>query len=152
MHLLDIGPAQAWNVFLAGEDYKKHWTFEIFETHACLWPGAQMWFRHKWRKVVTASLLLLCIDWFSCLRYWNEFFFQRCFRFSIEVFSYCSLTEMLAIGFQKWFDHEWIDFVVLCFFLLETGFLRWLHICMDWSLQELLNCYSFLSTSIFFEV
>ena len=47
---------------------------ELFEVHTCLWPGAQIWFRHKWRKLVTASLLLHCIYWFSCLRYWNEFF------------------------------------------------------------------------------
>ena len=28
-------------------------------------------------------------------------------------------------------------------FLLENGFFRWLNICMDWNLQELLNCCSF---------
>ena len=44
--------------------------------------------------------------------------FQLCFRFSIEVFSYCTLTGTFALGFQKFFDHEWIDFV----FLLENGF------------------------------
>ena len=49
-------------------------TLEVFEMHTCLWPGAQICFRHKWRKLVTASLLLHCIDWNSCLRYWNEFF------------------------------------------------------------------------------
>ena len=47
--------------------------FELFEMHTCLWPGAQIWFRHKWRKLVTASLLLHCIDWYGCLRSWNEF-------------------------------------------------------------------------------
>ena len=41
-------------------------------------------------------------------------FLQLCFRFYIEVFSYCTLTETFAIGFQKWFDHEWIDFGVFC--------------------------------------
>ena len=48
--------------------------FEFLEKHSCIWPGAQIWFRQKWRKLVTASFLLLCFDWFSCLRYWNEFF------------------------------------------------------------------------------
>ena len=71
MHLLVGGPARAWNVFLACEDEK---ILELFEMHLCHWPGAQIWFRHKWRKLVTASLLLLCIDGYSCLRYWNEFF------------------------------------------------------------------------------
>ena len=47
---------------------------ELFEMHTCHWPGAQIWFRHKWRKLATASLLLFCIDWYGCLRYWNEFF------------------------------------------------------------------------------
>ena len=46
----------------------------FFEMHTCLWPCAQIWFRHKWRKLVLASLLLHFIDWYSCLRYWNEFF------------------------------------------------------------------------------
>ena len=48
--------------------------FELFEMHTCLWPGAQIWFWHKWRKLVTASLLLDCIDGYSYRRYWNEFF------------------------------------------------------------------------------
>ena len=37
-------------------------------------------------------------------------------------------------------------------FLLENGFFRWLHICVEWNLQEMLNCYSFLTTSNFFDV
>ena len=38
----------------------------LFETHKCPWPGAQILFRHKWRKLVTASLSLHCIDSYSC--------------------------------------------------------------------------------------
>ena len=49
---------------------------DFFEMLTCLWPGAQIWFRHKWRKLVTDSLLLLCNNWYSCLRYLNEFFFS----------------------------------------------------------------------------
>ena len=37
-------------------------------------------------------------------------------------------------------------------FLLENGFFRWLHICMDWNLLELLSCYSFSTTWNFFDV
>ena len=66
--------------------------------------------------------------------------------FRLRFFSYCTLTETFAIGFQKWFDHEWIDFG---FFLLENGFFHPLHIRMDWNLQELLNFFSFLTTIIF---
>ena len=47
---------------------------ENFVMLTCLWPGAKMWLRHKWRKLVKASLLIYCIDWYSCPRYWNEFF------------------------------------------------------------------------------
>ena len=39
-------------------------------------------------------------------------FSQLCFRFYIEVLSYCTLTETFAIGFQKWFGLQWIDFRV----------------------------------------
>ena len=41
---------------------------------------------------------------------------------------------------------KWIPKVIWprtdCFwgFSLENGFFRWLHICMDWNLKELLNC------------
>ena len=37
-------------------------------------------------------------------------FLMLFFRFQIEVLSYCTLTETFAIGFQKWFEHEWNDF------------------------------------------
>ena len=47
---------------------------EFFKVHICHWPRAQIWFRDKWRKLVTASLLLHCIDWFSHFRYSKEFF------------------------------------------------------------------------------
>ena len=40
-------------------------------------------------------------------------FFRLCLRFWIEIF-YCTLTETVAIGFQKWFDHEWTYIVVFC--------------------------------------
>ena len=47
---------------------------EAFEMHTCLWTGAQIGFRHEWRNLVSAFLLLLCIDGYSCLSYGNEFF------------------------------------------------------------------------------
>ena len=51
---------------------------EFFEMHTCLWPGARIWFRHKWKKLVTASLLLHCIVGYSYRRYWKCVFFFRC--------------------------------------------------------------------------
>ena len=58
----------------------------FFDMHTCLWPGAQIWFRHKWRKLVRASLSLHCIDWYGCLRYWNEFFFGCVSEFRLKFF------------------------------------------------------------------
>ena len=40
-------------------------------------------------------------------------FFSSLFQvLEFEFFSYCTFTETFAIGFQKWFDHEWIDFEI----------------------------------------
>ena len=39
-------------------------------------------------------------------------FFLFCFKFLIEVLSFCTFTQTFAIGFQNWFDHKWIDFEV----------------------------------------
>ena len=63
-------------------------------------------------------------------------FFQLCFRFWIEVFSYCTLTETFAIGFQKWFDHEWIDFGVFCWKMASfVDFISvWTEICRNYSI------------------
>ena len=112
---------------------------ELSEKRTCLWPGAQVWYSHKWRKLVTASPSLHCIDGYKCFRYSTELY-RAVFQILEEVFSYCILTEMFLIGFQKWFDHEWIDFLIFSF---KNGFFCWPHIYYDWNLKELLNCYSF---------
>ena len=41
-------------------------------------------------------------------------FFSCVLGFRLKFFSYCTLTETFAIGFQKWFDHEWIVFGSFC--------------------------------------
>ena len=66
-------------------------------------------------------------------------FFQLCFRFWIEVFSYCTLTETFAIGFQKWFDHERIDFGVFCSKMASlVDFVSvWTEICKNCSFSFL---------------
>ena len=118
---------------------------ELFEMHTCLWSGAPIWFRHKWRKLVTASPLLDCIDWYSCLRYWK--FFAAVFQgldWSFLVLHFdgnvCNWIRKVIWPRKDWF---WG-------FLLGNGFFPRLHIFMDWNLQELLNCCSFLTTSFFF--
>ena len=120
--------------------------FELFEMHTCLWPGAQIWFWHKWRKLVTASLLLHWIDGYSYRRYWNEFFSAV---FHVLDWSF------LVLHFD-WNVCNWIPKVIwprvdwFWGFLLENGFFRWLHMCLHWHLQEWLNCCSFLTSSVFF--
>ena len=115
---------------------------ELFEMHTCHWPVAQIWFRHKWRKLVTASPLLHYIDGYSCLHYWNEFFsaVSHVLDWSFLVLHFdgnvCKWIPKVIWPRMDWF---WV-------FLLENGFFRRLPICMDWNLQELLNCYSFLTT------
>ena len=118
---------------------------EFFEMHTCHWAGGQIWFRHKWRKLVTASPLLLCIDWYSCLRYWNEFF-AAVFQVLDWSFLVLHFDGNVCNWIPKaiWARRDWFYG-----FLLENGFFRWLNICMDWNLQELLNCSSFLTTSFF---
>ena len=43
------------------------------------------------------------MDGFNCPGYWIEFL-HLCFRCYIEVFSYCSVKEMFAVGIQNCFD------------------------------------------------
>ena len=120
----------------------------FFEMHSCLWPGAQIWFRHKWRKLVTASLLLHCIDWYSCVRYWIEFFSScvSCFRLK---FSPIALwRKRLQLDSKSDLTTNGLNMG----FFLEIGVFRWLHIWVDWNLQESLNCCSFLTTWIFFDI
>ena len=74
-------------------------------------------------------------------------FLQLCFRFQIEVFSYCTLTETFAIGFQKWFDHECIDFGVFCWELASlVDFISvWTEICKRCSIVFLFWRHQFFS-------
>ena len=145
MHLLVGGPERASIVFLACEDKKKSWIF--WDAYMSLtWCSNLV--RHKWRKLVTGFLLLLCIGGYSCLRCWNEFFsavFQVLF-WSFLVLHFdgngCNWIPKVIWPRMDWFRD----------FLLENGFLRWLHICMDWNLQELLNCCSLLATSFLSDV
>ena len=108
---------------------------------ACVWPCACLKCVSGLRRLEKTLSFLRCIHVFDLvLKYGSDIeegnrlqllfyvivlfgvvdsvsgmsFFQLCFRFSIEVFSYCTLTETFALGFQKWFDHEWIDFAVFC--------------------------------------
>ena len=89
---------------------------------------------HKWRKLVTPSLLLHCIGGYSCLRYWNEFlsavFHVLCWSFLVLQFS----PKRLQLIFKS----DLTTNGLICGFLSDYGSFRRLHICMDWNLHELL--------------
>ena len=100
---------------------------ERFEMHTCHWPGAQIWFRHKWRKLVTASLLLVFIDSNGCLRYWNEFFSAvfQVLGWSFLVLHFDgNVCNWIPKVIWPWMDWFWG-------FLFEKGFFRWPKIWMD---------------------
>ena len=133
--------------------------------HPSLEPGAQKLLRHKWRKLNTASFHFRCVSEKSFIVCCKEFF-HLCFNFYVENVSYCTFTETFAIGFQKWFDHEWIDFglslwsiaffvdfvstrtefcinVQVCFSFDEIKSFRWLVGGVFWSVFQ--KCFYFLA-------
>ena len=104
---------------------------ELFALHTCLWPGAQMCFRQKWRKLVRLLfnfiVLMGIVASFS-----GMVFFQLCFRFLIVFFSYCTLTETFAIGFRNRFEHDcvFLEFLVGLFLISSTSYLQGLNFAL----------------------
>ena len=132
MHMLAGGPARVWNVFLAWENWKN---LELFDFLRCIQVIDLVL---KYGSDINEGNWLQLLFYFTVLTgivdsVIGMCFFQLCFRFWIEVFSYCSLTETFAIGFQKWFDHEWIDFK--CFWWKMASFVDlisvWTEICKN---------------------
>ena len=121
---------------------------EIFEMHTCHWHGAQIRFRHEWRKLFTSSLLFHCIDRHNCFQYWNEFFVSCVSGFRLKFFRIALRRKRLQLDSKSDLTTNWL----ILGFLLANGFFRWLHICIDWNLQQLLVCHTFLTTSIFSDV
>ena len=119
---------------------------ELFVMHTYLWPGAQIWFRHKWRKLVAASLLLHCIGGYNFLRYWNEFF-SAVFHVLDWSFLVLHFDRNVWIGLQKWFHHEWIDFGVFCWKLAAFNDLIsvWTETCTNCSIVVLFWRHQFFS-------
>ena len=164
MHLLVGGPARAWMCFWPAKTRKN---LELFEMHTCLWPGAQIWFRHKWRKLVTASLLLPCIDGYSCLRYWDEFFFSCVSGFRLK-FSRIALwrkrlqldsksdltTNGMILGFfvGKWllwltsylYELKSARIAQLLFFFDDIKFFRCLVWGVFWSVRKFFVLYRYM--------
>ena len=121
---------------------------EFFEVHTCHWPGAQIWFRYKWKKLVTASVLLYCVEKCNSLQYWKKFFLSCVSGFRSKFSRIAQWRKRLQLDSRSDLTTNGLILGIL----LRNAFLRWLHICMDWNLHELLSCFSFLTTSNFFDV
>ena len=112
---------------------------DFFEMYTCLWPGAQLLFRHKWRKVTTTSLLLHFIDGYSCLGYWNEFLSSM-----FQVLDRTLLALQCHGNVCNWNPKLiWPRLRYFWKFLLEYASFPRLNICTDCNLHELRCCYSF---------
>ena len=154
--LKDVSGAHRWTCLLVDLRVPKicFWpakfrkNVEFFEVRTCHWPGAQIWFTHKWKKLVTASVLLFVLKSVIASVIGMSFFsavFQKLDR------------SFLVLHFDgnvcNWIPGViWPRMVWFLGFLLGNGFLRWLHICTDWNLHELLSYFMFLTTSNFFDI
>ena len=76
-------------------------------------------------------------------------FFSAAFQVSDWIFLVLHFDGYVCTWIPKvnWTLMDWF-----CSFMFKNGFFRWLHICMDWNLQELLHCCSVLTISIFFSM
>ena len=85
----------------------------------------------KWLQLIFYKIVLVGIN--ACVIGMSFFSCVSCFRLK---FSRIALWLKRMQLDSKWFHHEWIDFGVF----LENECFLWPNICMDWNLQELLNC------------
>ena len=103
---------------------KKPWTFEM---HTCLWPGPQIWFRHKGR------------NWLHFLFYFSVLMGIVA---SVKGMSYFSIVfrvldwSFLVLHFEEnvcyWIPKViWPRMDLFWGFLLENGFFRWPFISMN---------------------
>ena len=149
---------------------------EPIDAHACWWPCACLNCVSGLRKLEKTLNFLRCIhvidlelEYASDIneRNWLQLLFYFIVLNSVIASNigqsfFSAVSQVLDRSFLVLhFDGNvcnWIPEVIwprmgwFWGFLLGDGFLRWLHICMDWNLQELLSYFYFLTTSIFFDV
>ena len=109
--------------FRTGMTRKK---LELFEMHTCLWPGAQYWLRHKWRKMVTASTSFHCIDGYRFFRCWNEVFYAefQVSNWNFLVFHFDgSVCNWIPKVIWPWMDWFWVFWSKMASFV-ELIYLR----------------------------
>ena len=146
MDMLVGGPGRAWNVFLACENQKKSLNFLrcIHVIDLELKYGSDKnernWLQLLFYFIVLKSVIasVIGMSFFSAVsQVLNRRFLVLNFDGKV-----CKWIPELIWPRMGWF----------CCILLGSAFLCWLHICMDWYLHELLSCFSFLTTSNFFDV
>ena len=107
---------------------------KLLEMLTCHWVGAQIWFRQKRRKLVTASLLLHCFDGYKCLRYWNETISSL-----FQVSDWSLLVVHIDVNaFNRIPRVIWRRLVFFWRIISEYASYRRLHIWMDWNMDDML--------------
>ena len=145
MHLLVGGTERACNVFLACEDWKKPWNF--WDAYMSLTWCSNM-IQTK-MKETGYSFSFTSLYWWVPLPPLLEWVFFSCvLGYGLKFSRIALLRKRLQLDSKS----DLTTNGLILGFLLKNGFFRWLHICVEWDLQEMLNCYSFLTTSNFFDV
>ena len=108
----------------------------ILVKNLCLWPAECGKHLNFWRCIQNLRLVLrgsdtnegrckhFCFCWLFCwvkLHHWMEnHFFYLWVRFEVEVLLCSIFTEIFAIGFQNWFDHDWNEMECSCWSSLRS--------------------------------
>ena len=73
--------------------------------------------------------------------------FYLCSRYQVWVILYCSVTDGFAIGFQNWFDHDWVLFGDFYWTMRRfVDFIpAWTEIFMKWSVVFLFRRHQIFS-------
>ena len=140
MHMLVGGPARAWNVLEKTFNFLKCIHIIDLELKYGSDINERNWLQLLFYFIVLNSVIVSNI---------GKSFFSAVF----QVLDRCFLVLHIDGNVCNWIPEViWPRMGWFWGFLLGNAFLRWLHICMDWYLHELLSCFSFLTTSNFFDV
>ena len=96
MHLLVGGPADAYLMCFWHRNTRKK--LEILLMHKSLGPGAQMLFRHNWRKLVTFLFFFHCVGEYIWMLNWHDFFVICVLGFSLKFSRLAFLLEQFYLG------------------------------------------------------
>ena len=108
---------------------------ELFEMPTGHWTGAQMWFRHNWKKQVRNFLSLHYSYRYSCVRFQNEFS-SAVFQVSVWNFLLLHFEGNVCNWIPKvnWPWMEWFRVFFCCRMAFLVGFISvWNQICRNCS-------------------